>query len=484
MTQRKINRDIIKKTGITKMTNTSISGCVADLVAQNDKKNHEAIKRALADGAINEEAAEYLTIMYGDSMGRFREVFHVLGKCLGAPKAAVMPYDYEKSLAVDMPMKISDINPTSAYLVHHRLDADPMRNQFFSTDDGHKVELLVSSIVSVIVGAQKSIKRSLEKVTGKYYRSYADEVAAAAERVISESACAASGQAIAKKIQETFSQKYITNASETVLSIIGRGHEKIAVQLVRELDRITKPHLRLNDVWRVKCLFDLIPQARTFIERIYEMSPDRVIQIRDSFYEFKHPRNYRDAKIILNIGTDDTVIPMEIICQVRTFFECEISTHGHYEKARQPGGNAGKDKIQKDLADFHEGGIRKYNTMICNCIGELFDRVGWNILYSQRGGESLFDGFPKFSNQYYPAKIVDAIMDKVANAVENEVFLVPNAPAKLTRAQEQELFRWMAKFILISAVPYSNGTWEVECEGAPGKFFNFVMAQLHRYYKK
>jgi hypothetical protein len=438
----------------------------------------------LADGDINKEAAEYLTAMYDDSMGRFREVFHVLGKCLGAPKAAVMPYDYEKCSAVDTPMKIADINPTSAYMVHHRLDADPMRNQFFSTDDGHKIELLVSSIVSVIVGAQKSIGRSLEKVTGKYYRSYVDEVAAVAERIISESACAASGQAIAQKVQETFSKKYITNASETDLSIIGRGHEQIAVQLVRELDRITKPHLRLNDVWRVKCLFDMIPQARTFIERIYEMLPDRVIRIRDSFYELRHPRNYRDTKIILNIGTNGAVIPLEIICQVRTFFEYEIGTHGQYEKARKPGANVDLDTIQKNLVDFHEDGIRKYNTMICNCIGELFDRVGWNILYSQRGCESMFDGFPRFSNQYYPVKIVDAVVAKVANAVENEVFLAPNAPTKLTRAQEQEIFRWMTKFILVSAVPYSNGNWKIDCDDVPGKFFNFVMAQLHRYYKK
>lgn len=457
---------------------------IAILAAENDKKNYAAIKRALTDGLINEEAAKYLEAMYADSMGRYREVFNVLGRCFGAPKAAVMPYDYERSAAIDMPMKIADINPTSAYMVHHRLDADPMRNQFFSTDDSHKIELLVSSIVSVIVGAQKSMKRSLEKVTGKYYRRYVDEVAAVAERVISESSRESSGRAIAQKIQEVFSQKFITNASETVLAIIGRGHEKIAVELVRELDKVTKPHLRLNDVWRVKCLFDLIPQARTFIERIYEMSPDRVIQIRDSFYEFDHPRNYRDAKIILNIGTNGTVIPMEIICQVRTFFEYEMGTHEQYEKARKPGTSVTKDEIQRGLATFREGGIRKYNTMVCECVNELFERVGWNILYSGRSGESLFDGFPRFSKQYYPAKIVDTILDKVDNAVENEVFLVPNAPAKLTPVQEMEIFRWMTRFILISAVPYSNGNWEVDCPGVPGKFFNFVMKELHRYYKK
>ena len=80
-----------------------------------------------------------------------------------------------------------------------------------------------------------------------------------------------------------FSNKFITAASETVLRIIGRGHEDIAVDLVRELDKIAKPHLRLQDVWRVKCLFDLVPQARTFIERIREAMPERIISMRDKF---------------------------------------------------------------------------------------------------------------------------------------------------------------------------------------------------------
>ncbi|MDR1338089.1 MAG: hypothetical protein LBJ73_03615 [Rickettsiales bacterium] len=457
---------------------------IANLAAENDRKNNQAIRRALADGLINDEAARYLDAMYADSMGRFREVFHVLGKCFGAPKAAVMPYDYGKCAAVDTPMKISDINPMSPYIVHHRLDADTMRNQFFATDGSHKIDLLVSSIVSVVVGAQKSMKRSLEKITGKYYRGYVDEVAATAERVISDSGREASGRAIAQKIQELFSKKYITNASETVLAIIGRGHEKIAVELVRELDKITKPYLRLNDVWRVKCLFDLVPQVRTFTERMYEMAPERVIQIRDSFYEFDHPRNYRDAKVILNIGTNGTVIPMEIICQVRTFFEYETATHAQYEKTRKSGASAGKEEIEKKLATYSESGIREYNMMICECVDELFERVGWNILYSQRGGESMFDGFPKIAKQYYPAKIVEAIINKVDSAVENEVFHVPNAPAKLTPVQELEIFRWMTRFILVSAVPYSNGNWEINCPGVPGKFFNFVMNELHRYYKK
>ena len=102
---------------------------------QHDAQNLTAIDAALASGRINAEAAEYLKLVYSDGMDRLREVFHFLGKCLGAPKAAVVPYDKETNSGIDVPMKIADINPLESYLVQHRLDADPMRNQFFTSHE-------------------------------------------------------------------------------------------------------------------------------------------------------------------------------------------------------------------------------------------------------------------------------------------------------------------------------------------------------------
>ena len=188
----------------------------ADITADRDRKNIEDINKALAERRINEEAADYLRVLYSDGMDWFREVFHVLGKCLGAPKAPVVRYDYDNDCGIDEKIKISDINPLSPYLVQHRLDMDPMRNQFFSTSAGHKIDLSVSSIVTVIVAAQKHIDRALEKITGKYYRDYVNDVATTAERVISLHERAASGHAIANKIREEFASKFITAASETV----------------------------------------------------------------------------------------------------------------------------------------------------------------------------------------------------------------------------------------------------------------------------
>ena len=60
-----------------------------DITNDNDRKNLAAIDRAVASGRINDEAAEYLRMLYSDSMTWLREVFYVLGKSFGAPKAAV-----------------------------------------------------------------------------------------------------------------------------------------------------------------------------------------------------------------------------------------------------------------------------------------------------------------------------------------------------------------------------------------------------------
>lgn len=456
----------------------------ADLTADNDRKNLVDIEHALNEHRINEEAAEYLRTLYSDGMDWFREVFHVLGKCLGAPKAPVVRYDYDNDCGIDEKIKISDINPLSPYLVQHRLDMDPMRNQFFTTSAGHKIDLSVSSIVTVIVAAQKRVARALDKITGKYYSEFINDVATTAERVISSHERAASGRAIANKIREEFSNKFITAASETVLRIIGRGHEDIAVDLVRELDKIAKPHLRLQDVWRVKCLFDLVPQARTFIERIRETMPERIISMRDKFYDMDNPRNYRDAKIILNIGPDsEHIVPMEIICQVRTFFEFERMTHAQYERARRHS-NATSDNIERKLADYMEDGIKQYNLMICDCVEDLFDRVGWNILYERGLGMSLFDGFPKNCTMYYPQKMVDIITNKLDTAIENEVFHLTTSPAKLTQAQTSEIFHFMARFILVAAMPYRKSAWSAPTDTTAGKLFNFVMKEVQRYYKQ
>ena len=456
---------------------------IVDMVADHDRKNLDAIEAARAAGRINDEAAAYLSRLYSDSLKWYREVFYFLGKCFGAPKAPVTRYNNATDSAIDEPLRIADIHPLSPYIVHHRLDADPMRNQFFSSEAGHKIDLAVSSIVTVIVGAQKNIDRALDKIVGKYYAMYVDEVANTVHDVIAAHERVASANAIAKKIRAKLSERYISTPSETVLSIIGSGHEQIAVELVRALDKIQPPRLRLQDVWRVKCLFDLIPQARTFIERVRAMMPERILSVRDNFYDMDNPRNYRDAKLIIDIGKDGFVVPMEIICQVRTFFEYERKTHEHYEVARKKACKTSQN-IERRLADFMEGGAKEYNLMICDCLESLFDRVGWNILYGQGNNVMLFEGFPKKCTLYYPPRVVERIMGKLEDAIENEVFHITDAPTKLTQAQESEIFRFMANFVLVAAMPYGHRGWSVPVDTLSGRLFNFVMTEVQRYYKK
>jgi len=454
------------------------------LTKQHDEKNLAFIEDALKSGRIDTATYDYLVNLYTDAMDWFREVFLYIGKCFGAPKAAVHAYDYENDAAIDTPITISDINPLSPYLVNHRLDADPMRNQFFVTTRGHQIDLAVSSIVTVIVGAQKSVSRAIDKITGKYYTDYTNEVVETTYNVIAKSGRVAGAKAVAEKVKDAFSKTFITDASVVVLGIIGSGHQQIAADLVRALDEIRTPYERLEDVWRIKCLFDLVPQARTFIERICKMWPDKIIAVRDKFFDITNPRGYRDAKLVLNIGTEDKVVPMEIICQVRTFFEFEHQTHGVYEKSRRAKNKENQTNLDNQTETLHIEGVKKYNAMICECVDDLFDRIGWNILYSEGDEDMLFEGFPQISTIYYPQKITDIILEKVDNAVENEVFFVQNAPAKLTKDQEIRIFRWMARFILVTAMPYSYADWSVSTETMSGKFFNFIMKELQRYYKK
>ncbi|MCL2538091.1 MAG: hypothetical protein FWF34_01100 [Alphaproteobacteria bacterium] len=449
----------------------------------SDAKNLAEIEQAFLDRRIDADTRDYMLRLYSDGMKHFREVFYVLGKYLSAPKAPAYKYDPHTGDMSDAPIKIIDINPGQTYLVQHRLDGDPMRNQFFQFDSANNVKLSVSSIVTVIIGSQKKVVRAMDKITtGRYYGKYVDEVVDAATRVISMRSSDASANAIADKIRNAFAEKYTTNAAEEVLKIIGRGHEKIAVELVRELDKIVRPQHRLRDVYRIKCLFDVLPQVRKFINGIISAMPDKVIEVRDKFYDVTSSRNYRDAKIILNIGTPDAPVPMEIICQIRTFLDFERQTHGRYETLRhlKPG-----EKSDAEIIEHHEQGIHQYNTMICGYVGELFERVGWNVLYNHDlvGIESLLDGFPKLDLRSYPPELLDMVMKKIETNVKNEVFRIIGSPRKLSQLEEIQVLEYMTRFIMSSAIPYMLGNRKISGNDTEHKLFNFVMSELYRYQK-
>lgn len=453
---------------------------VLSQTADHDKKNLKEIQNALNSGLIDAAAAEYLTDLYFDGMYWFREVFYVLGKCFGAPKTAIFSYDPVNDTESETPVKIIDINLMSAYVVHHRLDEDPMRNQFFAIGDGHKVELAASSIVSVLVGAQKRITRALNKITGKYYTAYVDEVLEKTRNILGRNC-----EDIILKIKNKLNEKYVSNTSEIVLSVIDSDVKNKIVPLVRALDEIKPAHKRLEDVWRVKCLFDLIPQARTFIERMTTMFPTRILRVSDKFYDLKNPRNYRDAKVIINISPDDKkIIPLEIMCQMRVFFEFEKHTHGTYEYQRALSDVKKLEDIEQKQREFLEYGIRKYNSMICGYTDDLMERVGWNILYN-RGNriDSLFEGFPKKTSNYYSEKFMDAIIEKLDNSVKNEVFKVIDSPRKLDIKEEIEIFRFLARFIIVSSMPYRTEFYKMPGKSETIMLFNFVMAEIYRYNK-
>ena len=72
------------------MSNINAENNILLQTLEHDKKNLASIDYALENGRIDETTADYLRDLYSDSMNWLREVFYVLGKTFGAPKAAVM----------------------------------------------------------------------------------------------------------------------------------------------------------------------------------------------------------------------------------------------------------------------------------------------------------------------------------------------------------------------------------------------------------
>ena len=446
-----------------------------------DAKNLKKIAEAFDNGRIDAAARDYLIALYSDSAGCFRFNFHFLGHALSAPKSPVYSYDSAADTTEDKELTIADVNPDGTWLVYHRFDNDPLRNQFF-TYDGTSVKLFVSSIVSAIVASQKSIGRALDKITGKYYDDYLDEVLAAIARVLSRHQRAASVKAIQDKITAVFRAEFVSSAAGAVLKIIGNLFPEISVDLVRELDVITPPYARLNDAYRMKLLFDAVPQINAFIDYVKQLPQIRIAHIKNKFYNLDSESGYRDAKIIALFEHDGNDIPLEIIMNVRTFFDAERTSHGDYEDLRA--GDGRKASAKNALAQLHHNGIVEYNKIICQAVANLMHRVGWNIMYERElHTRSFFKGFPEVAALPYDSKIVDAILEKMDDTVKNEVFHIPYGPRPLSVQEEIQLFRYIAQFVLFAALPYSLKFEEIKNFGFSGKVFNFVMKELYRYYE-
>lgn len=457
----------------------------AELLAKKqDQKNLKKIELAFEEKRIDVATRDYLKSVYSDGMKGFFNNFYFLGRTLGTPKTPIYPYDPLTDTVSDTPLEISDVGASGTYLVHHRFDSDPMRNQFFTFNGGTSIQLLVSSIVTVIIGAQKSVGRTLDKITGRYYDDYLNDVIDAVDNILQKHQKAASIKAVNDKITDAFRETFITNPAAEVLKIIGTMFPQISVDLVRELDKIVPPYIRLKDVYRIKLLFDTVPQVNAFIDQVHNIMPDRILSVKNKFYDLDNERGYRDAKMIVGFEQDGRIIPMEVICNVRTFFNAERQSHVGYEEVRSRDKPVARKMRKNTIGKIHHSGVLAYNKIICNAVSYLFHRVGWNIIYEKDLHiDSFFRGFPKISNMPYDQKIVDVILDKIYGNVENELLSVPNAPRPLSEQEQISVFRYMTQFILFAALPYSYKYEEIDGMGFSGDLFNFVMRELYRYYE-
>jgi hypothetical protein len=449
------------------------------LTRERDEKNLKKIDAAFAERRIDAAARDYLRLLYADGVGCFRHLFYFLGLTLGAPKTPIYQYNPQTDEVAEKEVRISEVGPLETYLVYHRFDSDPMRNQFFTFDGGTITQLFVSSIVSAIVAAEKSVSRALDKITGKYYDDYVGEILGVVADVLTKYKKSASVRAISDKIRDSFGRQFISNPAPEILKIIGNMFPEISVDMVRGLDRVAPPFARLNDVWRMKLLFDTVPQINAFIDYAQRQMPDKILSVKNKFYDLGNDRVYRDAKIIAGFDFRGMTIPMEIILNVRTFFDFERQSHAGYESIRSD-----PRAEKKQVSELHHRGIVEYNKIICRCVSYLMHRVGWNIVYEKDLQiDSFFSGFPEIARLPYSQKIVDRILEKMDHGVQNEVFHIPYAPRPLSEEEEISLFRYITRFILFSALPYSYKYDEIRNVGFSGKLFNFVMKELYRYYE-
>jgi len=448
----------------------------------SDALNLQKIKAAFDEGRIDSGARDYLESLYKSGMECFRLNFHFLSMTLGAPKAPLCAYDLATHEAAEKETQIAEVGPSGSYVVHHRFDMDPLRNQFFASE-GTDVRLFVSSIVSVIIASQKDVDRAINKVAGKYYDDYLDDVLGVVAKVLTRHKKSANAAAVSDKIASVFREKFISNPAPEVLRIIGNMFPDISVELVRGLDKVAPPFARLKDVYRMKLLFDTVPQINAFIEHARKVMPaGMVLDVKNKFYDLGNDRTYRDAKIVVGFDFQGRIIPVEVIMNVRTFFDAERWSHKEYESIREKDGKRGG--ANKEVNELHHAGIVQYNKIICRAAQYLLRRVGWNIIYGRDArADSVFRGFPEVRNLPYSEKIVGAILEKIDDCVQNEIFRIPAAPRKLSVREEISVFRYVARFILFAALPYSYKFEEIKNMGFSSDLFNFVMKELYRYHE-
>ena len=64
------------------------------------------------------------------------------------------------------------------------------------------------------------------------------------------------------------------------------------------------------------------------------------------------------------------------------------------------------------------------------------------------------------------------------------IFHITNSSSKLDLTQQIAIFRFMARFVLVSALPRARADANIPGDTLAIKLFNFIMNEVYRYYKK
>ncbi len=296
------------------------------------------IEQARQNKQIDDEAAEYLSGIYGDAMETYRVLYRnitasllneyrpdkirrlkELGEELAPDEINAIDLDtgiVEENVAVDG--LHNNMSKYKEYQTKHITPFTNMRLTFYDFRDNP---------VYVILPGLKNVRRAIDKIKmpvydeqgklisagGKYYMHYREDVSKIRLKYIKE-----------------LSSKY---GADTIA--YRKALRKLEPQIRREISMLPKPHQHLKDVVRMtitrKYYTDTTETLDMFINAPqYNVS---VSEIKDSFHDNSNDfskygtKNYREKRAYLNMENNGNLFQVETQIKITKLYEGDIHTH-------------------------------------------------------------------------------------------------------------------------------------------------------------
>lgn len=294
------------------------------------------IENARRNKLIDEEAAEYLSGIYGDAMETYRTLYRNITASLiqeYRPDKIRRLQELDEELA---PEQINAINLETGEVEENIKGDDPHNNMSKYKEYSIKHITPFTNMrltfydfrdnpVYVILPGLKNVRRAIDKIKmpvydekgklvsggGKYYSGYNEDIAK-----------------IRSKYAKELSLRYGNKTAA-----YKKAMQELEPQIQAEIAAVPKPIQRLKDVVRMtitrKYYTDTVETLNMFVNTPeYEVS-----EIRDSFYDNTSDsskygmKNYREKRAYLNMETNGKPFQVETQIKITKLYDGDIHTH-------------------------------------------------------------------------------------------------------------------------------------------------------------